>query len=267
LLVAGWDHDFEVAQEDAELAVDCFRILRRTCARYRVDFTYRRMSDRGSRLRYLLTYDLRSQSLALAMGEFAVEMRAVSVLQRNRRRRRLPLRLLRDVAWTAVDAPIEELLAEAGKVCPAAVPTVARLLTDFQMIWAGYEAGTVPSAEFLEALHSLITNLALTLVPGACDRDPFPKLVEQLHLRSELEQALKQMNRGRVAVKHRGARRDADQHVEDGIQAVYSTVQTLTGVYPDPASPQVIQIGGDPDVVFRMPPMFWRSGEPRVVRC
>jgi hypothetical protein len=77
--VAGWDLEFDVALKDVDLASDCFRILRRTCARHYLQFTYHKERRNESRVNYVLVFDGRPPQLGLASADFALEMRAVSI--------------------------------------------------------------------------------------------------------------------------------------------------------------------------------------------
>ena len=52
--MAGWDLEFDVALKDVDLASDCFRILRRTCARHCLQFTYYEERRNDSRVNYVL---------------------------------------------------------------------------------------------------------------------------------------------------------------------------------------------------------------------
>jgi hypothetical protein len=106
--MAGWDFDFSVDERDEQLARGCFRILRRTCARFYVEFSYYLEMRQRGRMTFILVFDGRPFNVGLAAGEFAYEMRAVSTFLQGRRQQRLPLRLLRDVAWTGSDLPLEE---------------------------------------------------------------------------------------------------------------------------------------------------------------
>ena len=87
------------------IASDCFRILRRTCARHYLQFTYYEERRNDSRVNYVLVFDGRPPQLGLASADFALEMRAVSMLQRHPRRRRATAttssRTLRTVRSTA----------------------------------------------------------------------------------------------------------------------------------------------------------------------
>lgn len=91
--MAGWDFHFDIALDDVDLARDCFRILRRTCGRHYLGFDYYEHSRNNGRVRFILGFDGNPTNLGLASADFAFEMRAVSMVQRHARRKRLPLRL------------------------------------------------------------------------------------------------------------------------------------------------------------------------------
>lgn len=63
--MAGWDLDFDVAAEDERLARDCFRILRRTCARFYLNFSYHLERRRHQRILFVLVFDGRPPQLGL----------------------------------------------------------------------------------------------------------------------------------------------------------------------------------------------------------
>jgi hypothetical protein len=52
--MAGWDLGFDVALNDEQLALDCFRILRRTCARFYLDFSYNKRRRHRQRIVFIL---------------------------------------------------------------------------------------------------------------------------------------------------------------------------------------------------------------------
>jgi len=265
--MAGWDHTIAVDPRDVDLLLKCFRLLRRTCARHRVEFTYYR--DRASserRLRFVCAYNLQSVNMPGAVAEFAIEMRALSSLESEPRRKRLPLRLLRDVAWNASRPVSEQLWDDTNKVPDDKLDAAEEILTAFERAWHSWHVRVLSHADFLEAEHSVITNLALLLAPDARTRDNFPTLVEKLTADERLQDALKRLGAHRREVKHHGRRDHAQEYAEEALGWVHRAVTDLTGVDLDPLSPEIAAIGLDPSVVFDPRPMFWRSGERRIVR-
>lgn len=263
--MAGWDLDFEVDSRDLDLVRDCFRLLRRTCARHSVEFSYREWARRGDRVEYLLVFNLKSQSLALAMRDFIVEMRAVSVLAKGARRKRLPLRLARDVSYTAVDEDFEQQLGEAGRLPTVLIRKVAPLLESFEIVYAAYITDALHPAEFLEAAHSLVVQLAFAVSPEARPSDSYPELVEKLTTNLRIRDDLKVLGTRRNAAKHRGKRANAAEYLDEVLPGFYQAVHSLTGAYVDPVSSTVAEIARRPETAFESPPMSWRSGENRSI--
>lgn len=263
--MAGWDHYFEVDGRDIDLLRICLRIWRRTCARYYIDFTYHCEQLRDGprpRRRYVLTYDLHSTNAPLAVEEFAIEMRAISTAQGGRpRRRRLPLRLLRDVAWMNTPEPVANQVDD-GRVHPSVRMSVVESLERFQEAHSAFRRAQLPAAAFLEAQHSLILELGLT-IGQAGTKDSYPALVDKLTEDSDLRRRLKELGTWRNAVKHRGRHELADEVAEKGLSIVWTATERFTGAYVDPVSKRLRELGSDPDSVFRLPPMFGRYGAPR----
>ena len=83
--MAGWELEFDVALKDVDLASDCFRILRRTRASDCLQFTYYEERRNHSRVNCVLAFDGRPPQLGLASADFALEMRADSMLPRHPR--------------------------------------------------------------------------------------------------------------------------------------------------------------------------------------
>ncbi len=196
--MAGWDHELDVDVRDIDLALDCFKLLRRTCARHRVEFTYyREARDSGPRMRFVLAYNLQSIDMPSAVAEFAIEMRAVSTLERDPRRKRLPLRILRDVAWHG-SYPSAMQLDEGDSPVPAdRIEEIADLLAGFEAVWHAWHVQKLSAADFLEAQHSLVIGLALALVSEAKTKDNYPTLVEKLGVDSAMTDALKRLGANR----------------------------------------------------------------------
>lgn len=61
--MASWDLHFDVALDDEQLARDCFRVLRRTCARFNLEFSYREQRRGYRRVVFLLVFDGRPPQL------------------------------------------------------------------------------------------------------------------------------------------------------------------------------------------------------------
>jgi hypothetical protein len=135
-----------------------------------------------------------------AVAEFAVEMHALSSLEREPRRRCLPLRLLRDLAWNA-SIPVPERLwwdDETYKVPDDKLAEVEEILTAFERAWHSWHV-ELSHADFLEAEHSVVTNLALVLAPDARTRDNFPTLVEKLSADDRVRDGLKRLGAHRCS--------------------------------------------------------------------
>ena len=199
------------------------------------------------------------------MSEFIIEMRAVSTIQKTRRRRHLPLRLLREVVWNATN-PLRQQIDEAGIVPEDRREEVVELLHDLEAALLAYRRGGLGAADFLETQHSVVTALGLKLAPNVKKKDSFPTLVEKLPLRAELKTELLKLNRVRRGTKHHDQRQTAGEFVWRGFAAVDRVVDKMTGAWVDAVSAEAREIEKNPQAVFRSPPMFWRSGEPRVAR-
>lgn len=264
--MAGWDHEFDVDPRDIELARDCFRVWRRTCARYFVEFTYRRASVLPSgRVRYLLAYDARTVAVPPAVAEFAVEMRAVSMVQPVVRRKRLPLRLLREIARVNLPSSVDDELDHALVPDPVRLQ-VRTLLTNARSALLAFDRGEMPPADILDTLHSSVLNLSLLIAPGATTGDSYPTLVDKLNLPQADSAAMKELGRYRNSVKHRGKRDQAGQVVPEMLAATWAVIYRKTGVYLESVSPAVMELAEDDSAAFRLPPMYTRFGAPRVTR-
>jgi hypothetical protein len=219
--VAGWDLDFDVSPDDVGLARDCFRILRRTCARHHLQFTYYEERRNDRRVYYMLVFDGRPPQLGLASAEFALEMRAVSMLQRHPRRRHLPLRLLQWVTYSGSEEPLR-LQPPSDRVPEGKRDIVVRHLKEYALVWGAWRRGEVSPADYLEAQHSLLVHLALDLADGASDQMSYPQLVRALRVPQRHEQDCLDLGTARNRVKHRGFRHEAERYVERYEQVVYS---------------------------------------------
>lgn len=216
--MAGWDHEFDVDVRDDAVAKHCFRIWRRTCARYRIEFSYyreRTTSGRRPRHWYVLLYNLSSFNAPLAVEEFAIEMRAVATMYSGQpRQRRLPLRLLRDVAYVNSPLPVEETLNE--RVPADARDRLVSMLESHRSVVSAYHRGLISPSEYLEAQHTLVIDLALALVPEASTRDSYPDLLKKWELPEDLAKGLQLLGTDRNAVKHRGEKARAEHAVVRG---------------------------------------------------
>ncbi len=214
------------------------------------------------RVRYYLVFDGRPQRLTLALGDLDLEMRAVALLQRHRRKKRLPLRLLADVMWSGSDEPIADQIS-AELVPKSKVDVVVRHLEDFTTAYSSWLRGEIAPPDFLEAQHSLITNLALDLVPGVTADMSYPGLVTAARLPTRLENQCKQLGRDRNRVKHRGYRHEAARYVEEHEETLRSAVRIMTGYTPNPRPPVMVRWEANPKSAFRQAPAYTRFGEAR----
>lgn len=267
--MAGWDHWFDVDGRDLDLMVDCLRIWRRTCARHRIEMTYHRdrpQKLRNLRKRFIISYNLQSANAPLAVAEFIIEMRALSTIQRGRRRRRLPLRFLRDVAAECVPESVEEQI-DSQLVNLSVKRSVAEALSRFQSSFSAYQRAELSAADFLESQHSLVIDLGLLIGDASSTKDHYPTLVSKLTRRlgpeSNLINGLKSIGTWRNRVKHKGENELAARVVDDGAGTIWRAVTELTGAYVDPVSITLREIEADPRAAFRLPSMFTRNGDLR----
>lgn len=220
------------------------------------------MGGARPRRRYVLVYDLHSTNAPLAVEEFAIEMRAISTAQGgDRRRRRLPLRLLRDVAWVNTPEPVNEQI-DAYRFHSSVRTAVVESLERFQEAYSAYRRAQLSAAAFLEAQHSLIIDLGRS-IGQARTTDRYPALVDKLTEENDLRESLKQLGTWRNDVKHRSRHELADEVAEKGLSIVWTATQRFTGAYVDPVSRRLRELQIDPEGVFRLPPMFGRYREPR----
>ena len=259
--VAGWDLDFDVALDDEQLARDCFRILRRTCARFYLDFSYYEQRRNQQRIVFILAFDGRPPQLGLASADFVLEMRAVSMLQRTRRKRRLPLRLAHWITYSGSDEPLR-LQPSSDRVPEAKREIVFQHLTEYALAWGAWRRDELSPPDFLEAQHSLLTNLALDLAEGVDNRMSYPELIKALRVPERWEQDCLDLGRDRNRVKHRGLRHEAERYVEKYEQAVYSVAYDVTGIDAMPRSAHMLRWEEAGERLIP-PPMFNRWGEPR----
>lgn len=57
-----------------------------------------------------------------------------------------------------------------------------RALNEYALPWCAWRRGELSPPDFLEAQHSLLTNLALDLAEGVNDRMPYPDLIKALRV-------------------------------------------------------------------------------------
>lgn len=259
--MAGWDLDFDVALDDVQLARGCFRVLRRTCARFYISFSYAEVGRSKQRVSFLLAFEGNPHQLGLASADFALEMRAVSLIQQGRRQRQLPLRLAHWVTYSGSDEPLR-LQPPSDRVPADKHDLVIQHLTQYALAWGAWSRDEVPPADFLDSMHSLITNLALDVAEGTNKEMKFPDLVEALRLPERLEAGCKQLGTDRNRVKHRGFRHEAERYVEQHLQLVYSVAGTVTGIDAMPRTAHMLR-WEDAGQRLLPPPLFDRWGAPK----
>ena len=185
--MAGWDLGFDVALDDEPLARDCFRVLRRTCARFYLGFSYYEERRNARRIFFVLVFDGRSPQLGLASADFVLEMRAVSILQQHPRKRTLPLRLAHWVTYSGSEEPLRlQPVSDRGPEAKREV--VVRYLTEYALAWGAWRRNELSPPDYLEAQHSLLIGLALDLAEDVNDRMPYPQLIRALRVPERWEQ-------------------------------------------------------------------------------
>lgn len=259
--MAGWDLDFDVAVDDESLARDCFRILRRTCTRFSLEFSYYEARRSTRRVVFVLVFNGRPHQLGLASADFVLEMRAVALLQRHPRKRKLALRLAHWVTFSGSEEP-SRLQPTVDRVPKAKREAVVRHLTEYALAWGSWRRGELSPPDYLEAQHSLLTNLALDLANGVNDRMSYPQLIKALRVPERWEQDCLGLGTDRNRVKHRGLRHEAERYVEKYEQCVYSVAHDVTGIDAMPRSAHMLrweEAGGR----LLPPPAFNRQGQPK----
>lgn len=260
--VAGWELDFDVATEDVDLARDCFRVLRRTCARFYVEFSYFEAYRTIHRVVFVFVFDGRPHQLGLASADLALEMRAVSMLQKHRRRRNLPLRLLHWVTYSGSEEPLR-LQPPSDRVPADKRDVVVRHLEEYALAWGTWARGELSPPVYLEAQHSLLSNLALDLAEGVTVETKYPELIRALRVPERWEQDCLDLGRARNRVKHRGFRHEAARYAQMYTQMVYSVAYDVTGIDTMPRSAYMLRWELDAKRAIAQPPMFDRGGEPK----
>ncbi|HEY3956912.1 MAG TPA: hypothetical protein VGM53_26375 [Streptosporangiaceae bacterium] len=178
---------------------------------------------------FTLDFDGSPPQLGLASADFVLEMHAVSMLQRTRRKQRLPLRLAHWITYSGSDEPLR-LQPPADRVPEGRREIVVRHLTEYALAWGAWRRDELSPPDFLEAQHSLLTNPALDLAEGVSNRMPYPELIKALRVPERWEQDCLDLGRDRNRVKHRGLRHEAERYVERYEQAVYSVAHDVTGI-------------------------------------
>jgi hypothetical protein len=259
--MAGWDLDFDVALDDERLACDCFRILRRTCARFYLEFSYYKERRDTRRIAFTLVFEGRPPQLGLASADFALEMRAVSLVQQHPRKRKLPLRLAHWVTYSGSNEPLR-LQPVSDRVPDAKREAVVKHLTEYALAWGAWRRHELSPPDYLEAQHSLLTNLALELAENVNERMPYPLLIKALRVPERWEQDCLHLGADRNRVKHRGLRHEGERYVEKYEQCVYSVAYNVTGIDPAPISAHMLRWENAGERLLPLP-MFNRWGEPK----
>lgn len=259
--MAGWDFGFDVALDDECLARDCFRVLRRTCARFYLDFSYYEERRGARRIVFVLVFDGRPAALGLASADYVLEMRAVSTLQQHPRKRRLPLRLAHWVTYSGSEEPLR-LQPVSDRVPGTKRVAVVRHLSEYALAWGAWLRAELSPPDYLEAQHSLLTNLALDLAEDVNDGMRYPELIRALRVPERWEPDCLKLGTHRNRVKHRGLRHEAERYVEKYEQCVYSVARSVTGIDTTPRSAHMHRWEEAGERLVQAP-MFNRWGEPR----
>ena len=209
----------------------------------------------------MLVFDGRPAQLGLASADFVLEMRAVATIQRHPRKRGLPLRLAHWVTYSGSDEPLR-LQPVSDRVAEAKRDAVVRHLTEYSLAWGAWRRNELSPPDYLEAQHSLLTNLALDLAEGVNVRTPYPELIKALRVPEVWEQDCLNLGTDRNRVKHRGLRHEAERYAEKYEQCVYSVAHSVTGIDAMPRSAHMLRWEEDGEQL-RPPPMFNRWGEPK----
>lgn len=236
-------------------------MLRRTCARFYLGFSYYEDRRDAQRIWFVLVFDGRPPNLGLASADFALEMRAASLLQRHPRRRKLPLRLAHWVTYSGSEEPLR-LQPVSKRVPDAKREVVIRHLTEYALAWGAWRRNELSPPDYLEAQHSLLTNLALDLAEGASDRMSYPQLIKALRVPERLQQDCLDLGTDRNRVKHRGLRHEAERYAEKYEEVVYLVAGNVTGIDVMPRSAHMHRWEEAGERLLP-PPMFNRWGEPK----
>lgn len=260
--MAGWELGFDAAVDDEALARACFRILRRTCARHFIAFSYYENRRTKKRIEFTLVFDGRPHQLGLASADFALEMRAVSMVQDGRRTKDLPIRLAHWVTYSGSEEPLR-LQPPSQRVPDEKRAAVVKHLEEYALAWGAWSRNELPAPDFLEAQHSLLTNLGLDLAEEVTTRTSYPDLIKALRMPECLETECLDLGTKRNRVKHRGFRHEAERYAEQFIQTVYSAAYALTGIDAMPRTAYMArwETQGRRAVVESV--MFNRWGEPK----
>jgi hypothetical protein len=131
--------------DDDKLARDCFRILRRTCARFYLNFSYYEERRGARRITSVLVFSGRPPQLGLASADFVLEMRAVSMLQRHPRKRKLPMRLAHWVTYSGSEEPLR-FQPVSERVPVGQRSSVVRHLGEYALAWGAWRQGELSPA-------------------------------------------------------------------------------------------------------------------------
>ena len=135
-------------------------------------------------------------------------------------------------------------------------------MTEYALAWGSWRRNELSPPDYLEAQHSLLTNLALDLAEAVNDRMPYPALIKALRVPTRWEQKCLDLGRDRNRVKHRGLRHEAERYAEKYEQCVYSTAEAVTGIDAMPRSAHMLRWEEAGERLIP-PPMFDRYGEPK----
>jgi len=248
-----------LAEECLPLVIVGVRVER---AAVREGFSYYEHSRKNNRVRFILVFDGRPPNLGLASADFAFEMRAVSMIQHHPRHKRLPLRLLAWVTYSGSEEPLR-LQPPSDRVAEDKREIVVKHLEEYALAWGAWRRGELSPPDYLEAQHSLLTNLALDLAPGVNTKTSYPDLIRALRVPKYWEQDCLDLGSDRNRVKHRGYRHEAERYAEKYKQMVYSVAHRVTGIDAMPRSAYMLRFDLDPTSVFRAPAMFDRNGDPK----
>jgi hypothetical protein len=206
-------------------------------------------------------FDGRPPQLGLASADFVLEMGAVSMAQHHRRKQKLPLRLAHWVTYSGSEEPLR-LQSTSDRVPEEKREIVVKHLTEYALAWGAWLRNELSPPDYLEAQHSLLTNLALDLGENVNNRMPYPQLIKALRVPEHLEPQCLELGADRNRVKHRGLRHEAERYVERYVQCVYSAAYSVTGIDAMPRSAHMLR-WEDADERLTPGPMFNQLGEPR----
>jgi len=232
--------------------------MRPPSPRHYIDFSYHAERKRARRTFFMLAFEGHPPQLGLASADLVLEMRAVSMLQRNRRAKEVPLRLAYWVTYSGSEEPLR-LQPISDRVPENRHDAVVRHITEYALAWGAWRRNELSAPDFLEAQHSLLTNLALDLGEGTHNAMVYPALIAALRVPECWEKECLKLGRDRNRVKHRGMRHEAQRYAEQYEQCVYSVAHAVTGIDAMPRSAHMLR-WEEAGQVLRPAPMFDRSG-------